>query len=36
MEQQESKLDIACREFDEGKLAFGHAARLADLSEMGV
>ncbi len=29
----EAKVEIACRWFDEGKLAFGHAARLAGGTE---
>ena len=34
LSEAEAKLEIACRWFDEGKLAFGHAARLAGLSEI--
>jgi predicted HTH domain antitoxin len=33
MNEREAKLEIACRWFDAGKLAFGHAARLAGLTE---
>ncbi len=33
MSEREAKLEIACRWFDAGKLAFGHAARLAGVSE---
>lgn len=33
MDEREAQLEIACRWFDEGRLAFGHAARLAGLSE---
>lgn len=33
MDEREAKLEIACRWFDEGKLAIGHAARLAGLTE---
>ena len=33
LSEPEAKLEIACRWFDEAKLAIGHAARLADLSE---
>lgn len=29
--EREAKLEIACRWFDEGKLAVGHAARLAEI-----
>ena len=34
MNEREAKIEIACRWFDAGKLAIGHAARLADLSEL--
>jgi predicted HTH domain antitoxin len=34
MSEPEAKLEIACRWFDAGKLAIGHAARLAGLSEL--
>lgn len=33
MNEQEAKVEIACCLFDAGKLAFGHAARLAGLTE---
>ena len=33
MNEGEAKIEIACRWFDEGKLAIGHAARLAGMSE---
>lgn len=33
LNEQQAKLEIACRWFDEGKLAIGHAARLAGLAE---
>jgi len=33
MNEREAKVEIACRWFDAGKLALGHAARLAGLSE---
>ena len=33
MSEREAKIEIACRWFDAGKLAIGHAARLAGLSE---
>lgn len=33
LNEQQAKLEIACRWFDEGKLAIGHAARLAGLVE---
>ncbi len=33
MSEQEAKLEIACRWFDEGKLTLGHAARLAGIGE---
>lgn len=33
MSEQEAKLEIACRWFDEGKLTIGHAARLAGINE---
>jgi predicted HTH domain antitoxin len=32
LSEREAKLEIACRWFDAGKLAIGHAARLAGLS----
>ena len=34
MNEREAKIEIACRWFDAGKLAIGHAARLAGLSEL--
>jgi predicted HTH domain antitoxin len=34
MDEREAKVEIACRWFDEGKLAIGHAARLAGLGEV--
>jgi predicted HTH domain antitoxin len=34
MSEHEAKVEIACRWFDAGKLAIGHAARLAGLSEI--
>lgn len=34
LSEQEAKIEIACRWFDEGKLSFGHAARLAGLGEI--
>ena len=34
LSEQEAKLEIACRWFDEGKLTIGHAARLANLTEL--
>lgn len=33
MKEGEAKVEIACRWFDEGKLAIGHAAQLAGMSE---
>jgi predicted HTH domain antitoxin len=33
MNERETMVEIACRWFDGGKLAVGHAARLAGLSE---
>jgi predicted HTH domain antitoxin len=33
MSEREAKVEIACRWFDAGKLAFGHAARFAGMSE---
>jgi predicted HTH domain antitoxin len=33
LSEREAKVEIACRWFDEGKLAIGHASRLADMSE---
>ena len=33
MDEPEAKVEIACRWFEAGKLAMGHAARLAGLSE---
>lgn len=33
MSEREATLEIACRWFDAGKLAFGHAARFAGISE---
>ena len=33
MDEHEAKVEIACRWFDAGKLALGHAARLAELGE---
>ncbi len=33
MNEQEAKVEIACRLFDAGKLAFGHAARSAGLDD---
>ncbi len=35
LNESEAKVEIACRLFDAGKLAFGYAARLADL-EAGI
>lgn len=34
MSEQEAKVEIACRLFDSGRLAIGHAARLAGMSEV--
>jgi len=34
LSEVEAKVEIACRWFDAGKLAFGHAAALAGLSEV--
>lgn len=33
LSEQEAKLEIACRWFDEGKLTIGHAASLAEIDE---
>ena len=33
MDEKEVKIEIACRLFDAGKLAIGHAARLAEMGE---
>ena len=33
MDEREAKVEIACRWFDAGKLAIGHAARLAGMGE---
>ncbi len=33
MNELEAKVEIACRWFDSGKLALGHAARMAGLSD---
>jgi len=33
MNEVEARIEIACRLFDAGKLAIGHAARLAGLGE---
>lgn len=33
MNEREAKVEIACRWFDAGLLAIGHAARMAELSE---
>lgn len=33
IDEQESRLEIACRWFDEGRLSLGQAARLAGLGE---
>jgi predicted HTH domain antitoxin len=33
LSEKEAKLEIACRWFDAGKLAIGHAARLAGIDE---
>jgi predicted HTH domain antitoxin len=33
MNEQQAKVEIACRWFDSGKLAFGHAAAFAGVSE---
>lgn len=33
MNEHEARLEIACRWFDAGTLAFGHAARLARCTE---
>lgn len=33
LNEREAKLDVACRWFDEGKLALGHAASLAGIDE---
>ena len=33
MNEQEAKVEIACRLFDAAKLTIGHAARLAGLTE---
>mgnify|MGYP001767929124 FL=1 len=33
MKEGEAKVEIACRWFDEGRLAIGHAARLAGMSK---
>jgi len=32
MNEREARIEIACRLFDAGKLAFGHAAKLAGVS----
>ena len=34
LDEGEARVEIACRWFDEGKLAISHAARLAGLSEL--
>lgn len=34
LSEREAKIEIACRWFDEGKLSLGHAAALADMSEL--
>lgn len=34
LSEREAKLEIACRWFDEGKLTIGHAARLANVTEL--
>lgn len=36
MNEREARVEIACRLFDAGKLAIGHAARLAGLSEAEI
>jgi len=33
MNEQQAKIEIACRLFDAGKLTLGHAARMAELSD---
>jgi predicted HTH domain antitoxin len=33
MSEREAKVEIACRLFDAGRLAIGHASRLAGLTE---
>jgi predicted HTH domain antitoxin len=33
MSERDARVEIACRLFEAGKLSFGHAARLADLSD---
>jgi predicted HTH domain antitoxin len=32
MNEREARIEIACRLFDAGKMAFGHAAKLAGIS----
>lgn len=34
LNEQEARVEIACRLFDAGRLAFGHAARSAGLTEI--
>ena len=34
MSEREAKIEIACRWFDAGKLAIGHAAHFAGISEI--
>lgn len=34
MDERQARVEIACRWFDAGNLAIGHAARLAGMSEM--
>lgn len=34
LSEREAKIETACRWFDDGKLSLGHAARLADMSEL--